>query len=493
MSSSIIPSRRKTPQWFQDAKLGIFVHWGPYAVPAWAPRAGHLDQVLLEAGWRGWFAANPHAEWYRNSILVEGSPSRKHHDQKYGKAHPYELFGPEFLKASRKWDAAKWMNLFRAAGARYLVFTAKQHDGFLMWDSQHPDPHAPGYQVRWDMLGKLAAEARASKIKFGLYFSGGLDWAYQPDVIRDYADMFTAIPDGQEYADLVMAHYRELIGRYKPAILWNDIGFPTEADLAGLVKEYYETVEDGVINDRFCQFDMGAAGSLKRKLMQTAMARVGRSLAKDPQQRGGGRMAVPCDFHTMESWQFREPVRQKWEAVIALGWSFGYNREEKDTDLMSVADLVHTLVDVVSKNGNLLINVGAKADGSIPVAQERRLRGLGKWLAVNGEAIYGSRPCIRAEGRTVDGMPVRFTRKGYALYAILLGAAQGRTIEIENMQLRPAARVTLAGSRKKIKWQPHGRNVKFELPSNIEGTPAVAVRIQLVPEMPQENVMEGKE
>jgi alpha-L-fucosidase len=493
LNPALVHQRRKTPPWFQDAKLGVLVHWGPYTVPAWAPHNSRLEKVLSKDGWGEWFRKNPHAEWYQNSMRLNGSPTCRYHAQKYGKEFGYQQFVREFVKDSKKWDPSKWMDLFRAAGARYIVFTAKQHDGFLLWDSQHPNPRISGYQVGGDVIRCLKRAAREHKLRLGLYYSGGLDWAYRPAVVRDFADLFTAIPDDEEYAKLVSAHYRELIDRYQPDILWNDMGLPSKMDLAVLAREYYAAVEDGLINDRFTQVEMGAAGSLKRKMMLAKVERSGRSLEQDFQQASIRKMAVPCDFHTVENWKFCEPVRQKWEAVTTLGSSYGYNREEKDGDLMSVADLVYTLVDVVSKNGNLLINVGPRADGTIPAIHEQRLRGLGRWLAVNSEAIYGSRPCIRAEGRTVDGMPVRFTRKGYALYAILLGVAQRRTVEIENMQLRPAARVTLAGSRKKIKWQAHDRNVRFVLPSNLEDTPALAIRIQLAPEVPQENTMEGKQ
>ncbi len=486
-------TRRKTPVWYQDAKLGIIVHWGLYSIPAWAPKSDPLHQVLPRSGWRGWFKENPRAEWYQNSIEIEGSPSRRYHEQKYGKNFDYDQFASHFMREIKKWDSAEWVDLFSKAGARYIVFTAKHHDGFLLWDSKHPNPYISDYQTKRDVVGEFTDAARKQKLRMGIYYSGGLDWAFKTGTVREFHEMFTGSPDDQEFAGLVMDHYRELIARYKPSILWNDTGFPVNADLAGLVREYYEKVKDGLINDRFTQVDMGRPGSLKRKLMLLKMARVGRLSERNPHEDGKSSMAVPFDFHAGENRQFREPVRQKWEAVCSLGNSFGYNQNETDADLMSVANLIHTLVDVVSKNGNLLINIGPKADGTIPNTQKKRLQGLGVWLAVNGEAIYGTRACFRAEGVTTDGIPVRFTRKGNALYAILLGDVAGREIELENIQLRPSAKVTLPASGTKIKWEHRGNNLYLELPTGVEKTPALVIRMQLIPESSRRGIKKAKE
>ncbi len=486
-------SPRKLPLWYQDAKLGIIIHWGLYSVPAWAPKTGRLEDVIRSSGWQTWFKENPYAEWYQNTIRVGGSSSQKHHIRELGKGFGYEEFAPEFLRGVRKWDPSRWAELAAQAGARYLVFTAKHHDGFLLWNSSHPNPHKSGYQVSRDVVGELAGELKKRKIKLGLYYSGSLDWTYQQEPILDFSDMFTNAPQAAEYAGLVMDHYNELIERYRPAVLWNDIDLPAGIDLHGLVDGYREQVEDGVINDRFVQVPVGTPSSIQRRIVQSMLARAGKALERGETKRTAAPMSVPPDFRTAENWNLKEPSRQKWEAVCTLGTSFGYNREEKEADLRTPEELIHLLADVVSKNGNLLINIGPRADGTVPEMQRRRLLALGAWLQVNGEAIFGSRPCIRAEGGTSDGIPVRFTRKGYSLYAILLGMPSGSEIELEDVQLRSSASVALVGFPKRLKWEQKGKNLRVVLPNAIPAAPAVTLKMQLIPEMGKQKSVEHKE
>jgi alpha-L-fucosidase len=161
---------RPLPDWFQDAKLGIFVHWGPYSVPAWAEPTGELGAVDEAI----WFRHNPYAEWYANTIRIPDSPAREHHRRTYGDA-PYD----DFLDAWRAeaFDPAGWARLFARAGARYVIPTTKHHDGVPLWD-------APGTATRntvhrgprRDLVGAIAGAAREAGLRFGVYYSGGLDW-----------------------------------------------------------------------------------------------------------------------------------------------------------------------------------------------------------------------------------------------------------------------------------------------------------------------------
>lgn len=232
--------RHPVPDWFHDAKLGIFIHWGLYSVPAWAPLGGELNQVIAKEGWIGWFARNPYAEWYMNSMRITGSPTQQYHTKTYGPDFAYQDFVPLFNQAIQGWNPTIWADLFRQAGARYVVLTAKHHDGFLLWPSQHPNPFYRNYHAQRDLIGELTEAVCAQGLKIGLYYSGGIDWTFNDLVIRDLVDLFAAIPQSDDYVAYANAHWRELIDRYRPSVMWNDIGYPARANLPELFSYYYQ-------------------------------------------------------------------------------------------------------------------------------------------------------------------------------------------------------------------------------------------------------------
>ena len=436
------------PRWFDDAKLGIFVHWGPYSVPAWA-RTGVSLADLAKQGWDKAFASNPYAEWYWNTLAFPESATRAHHDATYGADFPYERFAAQFRDATRDWSPEPWARLFARAGARYVVLTTKHHDGFLLWPSAHPSPKLPDWQSERDLVGDLSRSVRANGMRMGLYYSGGIDWPFEGRPVRDIAGLMKAIPQDPAYARYADAHWRELIERYAPSVLWNDIGYPKAAEPLRLMADYYARVPDGVVNNRFTTFGYTEAEQHH-------------------------------DFTTPEYAVLREAVATKWEACRGVGNSFGWNRAETAADLLSVEKLVHLFVDVVAKNGNLLLNVGPTGDGSIPWAQAERLLGLGGWLDVNGEAIYGTRPWLRAQSVTGDGQEVRFTRKADAVYAIVLGAPPRERVRIPDLAVRADATIELLGRRGSLAFANGADGLEVSLPGPGSGAPALALRI--VPE-----------
>jgi alpha-L-fucosidase len=456
------------PDWFHDAKLGIFIHWTPASVPAWAPLSGEPPQVIARHGWRYWFANNPYVEWYANSLRIPGSPTQRYHAATYGADFSYDNFIPMFQQATERWDPALWANIFAEAGARYVVLVTKHHDGFLLWPSQHPNPHKPGYQSRRDLVGELATAVRSRGMRFGTYYSGGLDWTFDSRPIQGLGDMVAAIPQHPEYAAYVDAHWRELIARYQPSVLWNDIGYPARADLLGLFAHYYNTIPDGVVNDRFLQFNLGEEGSWRYRLTLQAVRAGAWLLTRLGGEFGSPGGGIHADFRTPEYTAARKITPWKWEATRGMGYSFGYNQLETDQHMIPVERLIHLLVDIVSKNGNLLLNVGPMADGTIPEIQLRRLRGLGSWLARHGEAIYGTRPWVRAEGSTADGTPLRYTCRGNILYAVVLGRPAGPEVVIRELALPDIARVRLLGHEEPLAWQLAGRDLRLRLPSALE-------------------------
>ena len=440
------------PDWFHDAKLGIFVHWGAYSVPGWAVRTvGSQFEQAAAKGWEHAFANNPYAEWYLNTLSIEGSPTQEYHAATYGDGFSYDGFGPMFNAAMRGWDPDAWASLFAASGARYVVPGTKHHDGFLMWPSAHPNPFKQGWHAERDLIGQLASAVRARDMRYGLYYSGGLDWTFQGLPIRNVPEMLAAIPQREDYARYADAHWRELIDRYEPAILWNDIGYPVAAGVDRLFADYYNRTPDGLVNNRF-DFRGAMAGT------------------------------AHCDFITPEYSTLTEISERKWESCRGIGHSFGYNRNETAADYMTGEAIIRLLVDIVSKNGNLLLNVGPTAAGEIPWAQQMCLLELGAWLRTSGDAIYGTRPWRTAATATADGIDVRFTQKGGALYAIVLGTPLGAAVAIPGVSLREGAVVEMLGYGAPLEWRRTGDGVTVDLPTALAPSPAFALRCSPAPE-----------
>jgi len=454
--------RHRVPKWFHDAKLGIFVHWGLYSVPGWAPLTGDITKVIAKEGWKGMFAKNPYAEWYLNSIRIRDSPSYHHHVKTYGESFSYDDFAPLFNESIRDWNPNDWADLFKRAGARYVVLTTKHHDGFCLWPTQHSNPRKEGYFAKRDIVGELAQAVRARGMRMGLYYSHGLDWTFSDTPIRDFSDLFATIPQNPEYVEYVNSHWRELIDRYETSILWGDIACPVELNLRELFAYYYNKVSEGVINDRFSQIDpvtlakWASAEKISPEILPAS---------------------IHFDFRTPEYASRDKITEEKWESCRGIGYSFGYNRNEGPEDMLSFNDLIHLLVDIVSKNGNLLLDVGPMADGAIPDLQRTRLLELGRWLNINGEAIYGTRPWVRADGITDEGIAVRFTQKRDALYAILLGRPKSRKITLKSLNVEKDTTVHLLGESEALSWRQAGDDLTITIPEDLTESPAYAFRI----------------
>ena len=382
----------QVPKWYDDCKFGIFIHWGIYSVPAYAPHTWELGEVDSKE----WFADNPYAEWYYNSLNIGKGPTYEHHMEKYGKDFKYEDFIP--MWKAENWDPAKWAELFKKAGAQYVVLTTKHHDGFCLYPSKYTDFNCVKMGPKRDITGELTDAVRAEGIRMGLYYSGLIDWQYANDPIFEDDDLFGTASPTFEYADYSYKQMMELVDTYEPSLVWNDIGWPTQSEemMPFFLAHYYNKVEEGVVNDRF----------------------------NDRYH----------DFLTKEYKQGKVDRSEKWEMCRGMGLSFGYNENEGDDQIISEQGLISLLVGTVANNGNLLINIGPKADGTIPAEQERRLLVLGKWLETNGEGIYETR-CSRRESIVLDnGTAVHFTAKGSDLYVFVDGLKKGMdTVDIPNV------------------------------------------------------------
>ena len=446
----------QVPDWFHDAKLGIFIHWGLYSVPAWAPHGGDIGEVFRSGDMSDWFKYNSYAEWYLNTLKFEDGPTRAWHNENYGANFAYDDFAPGFNSALKRWNPADMASLFSEVNARYVVLTSKHHDGFCLWKSDFPCPRKSGYQTQRDIVGELTNAVREAGLRMGIYYSGGLDWAFNETRIEDIKDVWGTIVETPEFVQYSVAHWKELIDRYQPSLMWNDIGYPQAADLGALFAYYYNNVPEGVINDRFTQ---------RRD--------------RTPQQ--GKELISPRgphhDFVTPEYAQFDDIQPGKWESCRGIGHSFGYNRNEGDEQLLPENELVHMFVDIVSKNGNLLLNVGPMADGSIPENQAERLRTLGRWLDRNGAAIFDTRPWQRAESQTTQGLAVRFTQNGEGLYATLLGTSSESKIVIEGLDAPSDASIQLLGNDSALAWRQEGSDLAVQLPNDLPEAPAHALQI----------------
>jgi len=352
---------RPIPGWFGEAKFGIFVHWGVYSVPAYRP-------VGKER-----YAS--YAEWYEAEVMHKAGAGKEFHDKNYGAGFEYRSFAPLFK--AELFDPSSWASLFEQSGARYVVLTSKHHDGFCLWPSS--SPYSKGWNAvdtgpKRDLVGDLTKAVRAKGLKMGLYFSI-LEWEtptpsreskpYLPaEVIQKYR-----IPSDRYIDGHILPQLKELVNRYQPAILFSDGAWDETSDywksrdfLAWLYNNAPNKTEV-VVNDRW---------------------------GKDAHQNHG-------DYYTSEYASDDDKVGAKhpWEESQGIGGSYGFNRAENLADYKSSEQLIYLLIDRVSRGGNFLLNVGPAADGTIPVLMQERLVDIGKWLKINGEAIYSTQPWLQ--------------------------------------------------------------------------------------------------
>jgi alpha-L-fucosidase len=456
---------RTTPAWFDSVKLGIFIHWNAASIPAFAPvtsikvlSADDKRNAQSDPLWE--LRKLPYAEMYQIPMMIPGSATARYHAEHYG-AMPYDGFVTQFRdEMIPEWDPKAWATFFERTGARYVVFATKTEDGFLMWPSAHPNPRKDGWQSKRDAVGDLASAVRATGLRFGTYYCGDPDWTFGglPPGPED-------TPVTEEYRAYVDSHWRELIERYRPDVLWSDGAYPGAAPsgsphldpvvrkrIEDLFSFYTARVPQGVVNNRF---------------------------ANGAQNAG----MVYRDFSTPEyavdnNGEIPERTRNnkfKWEANRGLGTSYGYNAMEDERSYMSSEQLIHMLINIVAWGGNLLINVGPMSTGEIAWQQVQPLLDLGWWLRTNGHAIYDTHPWVRAAGITGEGLEVRYTTAPDAVYAILLGTPKARVVELD-LRLDPKTEVGLEGWGGKLKWTTMPSGIRVELPVALDKRPAWSLR-----------------
>lgn len=434
------------PQWYAGAKLGIFIHYGLYSVPGWAPLS-HPEHDFSNVDY---IKNNPYAEWYLNVMRIPGSPTQIYHREHYGANFGYYDFAPIFNRESKKWNPDQWATVFREAGAKYVVLTTKHHEGFTLWPSTtvNPSPTLPKNEqhAERDIVGELTAAVRKRGMRMGLYYSGGYDWTFNTGPIETAADYQSVKPETEAYGKYAFAQIHELIDRYHPAVLWNDIDWPKTGNALQVEADYYNAVPDGVIDDRF---------GIKH-----------------------------ADFTSPEYQKLDQISPKKWEECRGLGRSFGYNRAEGEAETIAPGELIALLVDIVSKNGNLLLDVGPEADGTIAPVQMERLKALGAWLKQNGEAIYDTTPWTHATGKSAEGDDLRFTRKGDDLYVTILGTPETNTVTVHDLAAGtvaktqpPLTKIYLLGDEKPLAYRTTEGGVSVELPQKMPGQYAYVLKV----------------
>ena len=419
---------RPVPSWFEDAKFGIFIHWGVYSVPAWR---------MLEPGL---YAS--YAEWYYARVMFNpANGGEEFHNRNFGADFEYRDFGPMFR--AELFDPGLWAGLFKRSGARYVVLTSKHHDGYCLWPTKSP------YKKGWnsmdvgphmDLVGDLTKAVRAEGMKMGLYYSN-IEWEsswthrtesgyYLPDwVVEKYR-----IPE-DEYVNHMNFQMKELVENYRPSLIFADGGEWDGSDEYWKTKEFLAWLyndspvkDEVVVNDRF---------------------------AKDmPGQHG--------DYFSSE-YQDTDAVNSEhpWEESRGVGGSYGFNRAENIDDYSSSEELIHELVDIVSRGGNLLLNVGPTADGRIPVIMQQRLIDMGEWLEVNGDAIYGTRKRGVSSQESGD-QKLYFTTKAGSIYCMFSHADQELIIDL--LDSEKVRHVSLLGWEGDVRWETEGQRLTIQLP-----------------------------
>ena len=380
---------RPVPAWFEDAKFGVFIHWGLYSVPAFTRR--------------DWYA-----EWYQHQLQTQKKPEvLAFHNRVYGESFQYADFVRDFK--AELFDAKEWVGLFGRAGAKYLNITSKHHDGFCLfpspyakyWNSVDLGPHR-------DICGELRDACEGGAVKFGVYHSL-YEW-YHPLYLKD-PERFAL-----EHLHPMM---KDLVERYQPHTLFTDGEWDQSAETWHSTEFLVWLYDESSVRDFIVPNDRWGRGTREMQL--------------------GGNLT------TEYSWQdflAKNPGQTKpFEECRGIGHSFGFNRAESCEDYLAPGELIELLVTLVSAGGNLLLNVGPAADGTIPAIMQERLLQMGDWLRVNGEGIYGSR---KYETSTQEG--VWYTQKGGHIYVFLKNFPFG-TVTLEDLPYDPAFAPTLLGWR----------------------------------------------
>lgn len=457
------------PQWFADAKFGIFIHWGVYSVPAyyseWYPRFMYQDSIL-------WHQTDP------EKSKPGTHPVYKHHVETYG--HPsvfgYKDFIPMFK--AENFNADTWVDLFKRAGAKYVIPVAEHHDGFAMYNSHVTRWNAVSMGPKRDVVKELQNATKKAGLKFGVSSHFAFNWDYYNHEDRfdtsnpELADLYGPAheryaPVSEDFMKLWWSRTKDIIDTYNPEILWFDfyLDRPEFASYHPKLAAYYYNMGDSV----------GEEVVLQTKNMGYESFPEGTNV---------------LDIERGKLADIRKDVWQTDTSIGTKSWCYTVPWETKTAN-----SLIDDLIDIVSKNGTLLLNVGPKADGTIPQNQADVLLEIGDWLAVNGEAIYETRPWVKfgegptkvnaghhseGENKEFTSKDIRFTQKGEVLYAIALDVPSDGKILVKSLAgyEKPIISVEGLGVKTKPTWELTEDGLQVDFNGSIQANNAFVLKIQ---------------
>ncbi|XP_033195025.1 alpha-L-fucosidase [Bombus vancouverensis nearcticus] len=418
--------RRPLPTWYDDAKIGIFIHWGVFSVPSFG------------------------SEWFWNNWKEEqiDTKYRDFMKQRYPPSFTYQDFAHEFT--AEFFNATQWSELFQASGAKYVVLTSKHHEGYTLWPSKYSFSwNSADVGPKKDLIGELATAIRNStNLRFGLYHSL-YEW-YNPLYLSDKDNNFTT----QIFVrQKIIPELHEVVEKYKPEIVWSDgdweapdVYWKSKEFLAWLYNE--SPVKDTVVvNDRWGQ-------------------------------------NIPChhgDFYTCSD-RYNPGVLlpHKWENCMTIDRkSWGFRRNAVLSEYLTLSELVKELAITVSCGGNLLMNVGPTKDGIISPIFEERLRGMGVWLKINGEAIYNTKPWITQNDTLSNTVWYTQSKNIKQIYAIILEWPNEGLLYLGSLKISPSTQISVLGSKLLIRWKQSKEKLIVSLPAELDkGQPAWVLKIK---------------
>ncbi len=452
-------SAYKCPEWFRDAKFGIFIHWGLYSVPG--------------------FGSEWYPRWMYKDSTVWGQNYYQHHVKTYG---PVDKFGyKDFIPLFRaeKFDADQWAEIFKRSGARYVVPVAEHHDGFAMYNTSLSRWNAMNMGPKRDIIGELSEAVRKQGLIFGLSSHRIEHWFFMNNGrttksdVNDpaYDDFYGPARSENEKPDIEymndwLLRNCELVDKYKPQVFWFDwwIEQPSMEPYRKTFAAYYY--------NRALQWKEGVVLNYKNNAFPDNVA-----------------------VYDIERGSSKATRKYPWQTDTSIGkksWGWVSDEENKTAN-----EIVDALIDIVSKNGNLLLNIGPKADGTITPEQVNVLLGIGAWLKINGEAIYGTRPwtiaeegpTVAAEGSFAEQKPViftakdvRFTSKDTVVYFFLLDVPTENKIIIKALGTKAYSpgkitNLELLGSSEKLKWVQKSDMLVINTPEAMPSQEAICFKI----------------
>ncbi|MGE9270237.1 MAG: alpha-L-fucosidase [Verrucomicrobiales bacterium] len=440
------------PAWFDDGKIGIFIHWGPYSA------------IGYRKGGRGY------AEHVPKMIYEDPDHYDPYLKERWG-AHPPE-FGykdiiPEFK--AEKWDPEAWAKLFKEVGATYVVFTAEHHDGWANWDSELTPWNAVDKGPKRDLVGDLGAAVRKQGLKYApsyhrerhqTFFTTKkyvVDAEAREVILEEIkrmpeaASLYGPFGLSKEFADSYVARWKEIQEKYQPDMLWMD-DFP-------IYTRDGNNVRKGIAKPEVKYLDDQVRGMITDFMNDGAA----RGQAVYVNNKGANRN-WPDGVGCLEKDNLKlKVIGPKWQSCTTFGTSFGYLEGDK---YKTIEGVIHEMIEVISRNGNFLINIGPRGDGTIPEPQVERLQAMGRWLKINGDAIYGSRYWKESDQPTEH---LAFTTHGKNLYAIKMEkpVSPFTITGTKGWQDGQVKSVRLLGSSAEVKWTLTPQGVKITPPSEL--------------------------